>query len=130
MANPTLQITDADMASAKRTQTLDGVPAFGMKVESLSSSPYESGVLELLATETKLMVRWHGQGDSDWMEIAWHEVAAAAGCRSVKLADEIQFLREQSQREGYEDGFKYGSKEHMRNLAENRASIALIQGGK
>ena len=105
----------------KLTKTTEGLPAFGMTVESQSSSPYESGELEMRFTETKLLIRW--KGETKFSELEWHEVAFCAMHSTPKLKEELQWLSEEAQREGFDLGFEMGSKENARKIQEARDGI-------
>jgi|ERR1700761_97698 len=108
---------------AKR-KTDNALSLLSIEVDSTSSSPYESGLIEIEIQESRLKIRF--SGCTQWEEIAWHEVLACAGGQSRKLSDELDFLREKALNEGYEDGFKYGSKEHVRMAIESRRKMEII----
>lgn len=94
-----------------------------LTVESKSSSPYESGEIDVHHDADGLNVRW--RGEEDWRHLDWHEVMVCADAPHRKLSEELDSMREAAQREGFDLGFEHGSRANML-AAHDRKSKMLV----
>lgn len=73
---------------------------------SKSSSPYEQGLVQFEFTDEGLAVGWCPDGYLDKDVIPWHELAWMAGKEHPDLKREREYLKEESQTEGYRLGLE------------------------
>jgi hypothetical protein len=80
---------------------------------SKSSDPHEQGLVQFEFTEEGLGVGWCPDGYFDKDVIPWHELAWMAGKEHPYLKREREYLKEQSQTEGYRLGYERAMEEIM-----------------
>lgn len=96
------------------------------QIWSKSSDPHEQGLIQFEFTEEGLGVGWYPDGYLDKNVIPWHELAWMAGSEHPDLATERQWIKEESQAEGYRLGLERAVTELTRKIHELERLVMYI----